>query len=420
MQTEKNQKGFIEVLLIYLLWPFLGVFVALRNIKSNSTWKFLWLYCGFTGLTFTFYEGGDATRYAEELSIYYNDFHMNLFEFFNYIFTDEKAGRIDFVQPLLSYLLSRFTDAKAFLYLIYGLFSGYFYSKNITSLIEITSKHYRKDILPYLVLFALFMPVWSAINGFRFWTATYILIYGVIQFLFYDKKGWGIFWILFTPFLHDSFIISIALLLVVLIIGNRINLFFGLYFISFFLSKVDVGMVKELIELLPAGLQRREGYVNEDYIEQTETLKQETNWYIRYQYVFMDWLITSTLFWLYFYRKKEIQLNPKLLSVLSIALIFFSFTNFAKNIPSVGRFAIVGDLFVLAFLFIYFQNIEPKERPEWYKALTLISLGLTTFWSLWTGAMYWSISSFLGNPITFWFFEDRTSVYDLIKTLLGS
>src|SRR5699024_1226601 len=96
----------------------------------------------------------------------------------------------DILRTIIALAVSRFTASQSVLTLVYGIIFGFFFSRNMWFVLERFKGKIRLITILLFCCFFLVIPIWD-INGFRFWTAAHIFVYGVLQFLF-DEKWRGI------------------------------------------------------------------------------------------------------------------------------------------------------------------------------------------------------------------------------------
>jgi hypothetical protein len=404
---------------MFLIWPFGGFLWSFKNYKFYSSRNLLWLFCGFVGLTFTYNVEMDSQRYVDELHLFNQLNFINIFDFFEYILIDEDTKRFDFIQPLITYIVSIFSDEGNVLICAFGLFFGYFYSRNVWFLIDQVKTRIKIEALVYFILFFILVPIWN-INGFRYWAATHVFIFGVIEFVFFDKKVKGWSFIVLSVFIHDTFIISILLFWGVSLFRSRIavHYYFYIYLFSVIFNSFGTEFIKNSLESFTIlGIKNREAYLNEQYAEQLIISKSTLNFYIKYQYSAMKALIGGTFIWIYYYRRNLIIYNSKMLDTFCVGLIFLAFTNFVADVPSMERFYYIGFMMIALFLFLFFQNNNFKRRPDWYKVLSVLIIGYLFISKMWMGLFNLTVATFLSNPFTTLFFEYNESMADFIKRI---
>ena len=118
-------------LIIYLIWPFGTLLKSFSWLRTKEARNLFWLFCVYFGFTFVIKEGSfvDSGRIAlhfQEMS----RSGMSLNELLDTFYTTG-SKTIDIVESLITFIVSRFTADYRFLYAVFGLVFGYFYSRNI-------------------------------------------------------------------------------------------------------------------------------------------------------------------------------------------------------------------------------------------------------------------------------------------------
>jgi len=116
-----------------LVWPFGMMISAFRQWEKPWSKNVFWIFCVFFGYTFIVAKNDqsykDSARIAQ-LLVYYANADMSLGELFR-SFYSESSNMVDIVQPLIIFLVSRFTNSSRVLFTILAVIFGYFYSRNI-------------------------------------------------------------------------------------------------------------------------------------------------------------------------------------------------------------------------------------------------------------------------------------------------
>ena len=203
MDTSKTNKNNKELLLLFFLWPMLSLFICI--VKRNNLWSknIFWLFCIYYGYTFLIpSEGSDAFGYAQNF-IDFGKIDISTSNFFSSLYSNE-TNYVDILQPFISFLISRFTNDPRILFATFGMIFGYFYSRNLWFLFDKLNNRYSIIVGLYILVFALICPIWR-INGFRFWTASQIFLFGVLPYLYEGNKKWISISAL-SIFVHFSFL----------------------------------------------------------------------------------------------------------------------------------------------------------------------------------------------------------------------
>jgi hypothetical protein len=399
--------------LIFFFWPLLGTVLSFKHYKFKNSRNVIWLFNIFVGTTFGFALGTDSVAYRTDLENLHAKTSYTFGEFWTYLL-GESSNSIDIVQPLLNFLVSRVTDSGYVLFGIYGLVFGYFYSRNIWFLIDKVKGKIRIEALAFLVLFGFLVPFWN-INGFRYWTATHVFFYGLIGYFEGDKKKLLV--MLSALFIHYTYILAVGVFAVYFLLGNRLTLYMGVYIMSIFLSFVNLNVANEYLEKLNSEkvTKRASGYIDEDYAEGYFSSFENARWYIKYRYDFIKILVLGSFFWIFFARRKLIYQNKFMLKMFCIGLLFMAFANITSNIPSMLRFYYIGLMSVSTMLFLFFQLLKFKRRPDWYKVASVFFVFTFCMVELRVGLSNLTLATALGNPFTSTLFDKTISLLEVIK-----
>ncbi len=155
---------------------------------------------------------------------------MNLRELWQSFYSDS-SGYVDILQPMVTYLVSRFTDNPTILFTIFGLIFGYFYSRNIWYVLGKIHGGITLVLFVFVLTFALINPIWN-INGFRMWTAAQIFLYGTLPYLL-EGKSKGLIWAAVSVFVHFSFLLPLTVLVLFFFSKNKIPSLSGLFYNKF-------------------------------------------------------------------------------------------------------------------------------------------------------------------------------------------
>lgn len=414
---KTKTKSFSGQFWLFMFWPFLSLIFSFINYRQVNSKNIIWLFTIFLGATFYFNEADDSARYVMDLE---SSFGLNFSEFVEQKLFESGKFRIDFLQPLINYLVSRFTSDGHVLYMVYGAIFGFFYSRNIAYLLERFETKIKPESLAFLVIFVCYMP-FHTMNGFRFNTSVHIFMYGLIQYILYPKKLRGVFFITSTIFLHDTFIISIFFFFLFVLFNrfnNVIHVVFYVYILSFVFSNLDTQFVKDFIENYEIVRKDRANYLNEEYGELVNKETQGINFYVKYKFLISNLLMISTFTWLYFTRLKLISNNKEIFSFFIFAMLLSIFTNLTDKIPSMMRFYSIVYMCFAAMLYLFFNSYRFVRQPEWYKITTLFVAYLLSIVSIWDGFSAWSLGTILANPFTFWMFDFDFSLNEFIKRFL--
>jgi len=403
--------------IMFFINPFIAMIFSFKEYKMPYAKNLFWAFCTFYGLTFTIGEeslGSDINRYVSELSQLYQQPFLSIqgaIEYFRY------SGEIDILSTIISYTLSRFTESQAILTMVYAFIFGYFFSRNIWYVFG--SLKNRITFLSKIVLLTLVlvMPIWQ-IGGFRMWTAFHIFMFGLLPYIFENKKSKLIF--LYSSILvHFSFMIPISIFILYRLLGNRINLYFIIFIITLLISEINIGSLNSFINnFLPdIIIERTSSYLIDAQIEGIQSVT--LNWYAVWKTKALSWGLTIILFYLFFYGRKLIELKPKFKRLFSITLLMYATANILMHIPSGGRFLNIAFFLALIMIIIYldqfYHDFNFKQLIKYLAPVFFLFIIVT----IRRGFYATSITSVLGNPIiAIVSIGNNMSLNDLIKWVL--
>jgi len=354
-------------LLLFILWPFMAFITALSNYRQKEAKKVVYFFLIYYGLTFVnTNEFVDAFRYGLRLKA---NATLSFSEFFNVVGGLYSDTTVDIIEPLVSFVVSRFTDNSSVYFAIWTAIFGFFYLKSIDLLYN------RHQISPgwntlIIMLFFIFILPITSISGVRMPTATWIFFYGACHVILYRDYRYLIL-TLSSALVHWSFITANVILIVYVIAGNRNFIYLPLAILSTIIPQLLAPAFRAISLRLGGVIQSRyEGYSSEGYIIGMQESHENASWFLQ---------ISDNLVYYYLIAAiAVIQLRNRVLSsdreernLFSFLLLFFAFVNFGKAIPTFGgRFQIVFYLFATLYLFLYALKI-PGEKVN---ILTLIGI----------------------------------------------
>uniref|UniRef100_A0A832DHH5 EpsG family protein n=1 Tax=Ignavibacterium album TaxID=591197 RepID=A0A832DHH5_9BACT len=400
--------------IIFFIWPFGALLRAVKNIKTRWAKNLIWAFCAYFGFTMvTASEGADYTRYVQWLKI----MNQQSFDFKvlgNMMFAETNAF-VDLLQPLVTFIVAQFTDDGRILYAMFGLVFGYFYSGNIFYLSRHINFRRTNWSLFLLIIFSIIVPFWE-INGFRFWTAAHIFLYGALPYLFERNKS-SLIWVWLSLLVHFSFFLPAVIFTINIFFGNRLNIYFILFIVSLTVSELDLrGLSNTLSFYAPEFLLPKiRSYLNPDYAERIAEQVAQTNWYVGWSLKGMKYAITILFFYLFLFQKSIIMKNEKVVSLFSFSLLFTAFSNITSLVPSGGRFVTVSFLFSITFLIMLTNHILILKRLKPILVLCIPAFILFFIVKMRMGFDFIGFAAIVGNPFISGLFNNDIPLIDLIK-----
>lgn len=405
-------------IIFYFISPFFHFLWELKRYNNPGFKNVLWLFIIFFGYSMSFVDTIDAYMYVTKFQdIAHRLKNISSFlDIFNYKITNS----IDFIVPLINYSVSLFTDDYHVMFGVYGLVFGYFYSRNIDFVLRFVNTPETKLLIGLVIYCASYIGFWQ-INGFRFWTATHIFVFGVLQHVVYKNKK-GIIFILLSVATHYAFIIPLLLFL-----GRRVvPVFYKPYILLIFVLAIyhpfkDVYAVRnnliqyagyhELVE------RKLDSYTSEEAVIKASLASVRVNTFK----IFSKLYSLSFILLLAFLISNKLKLVSKSDIVIFQLGIILSFAgSILSFIPSMGRFTMVGFLILLlSSTTILVKHGFYMKYFKVFSILGFLAVILIPLTEVWIFSAF-SIHTFLGNYITVILDKNEVlySIFDLLKEVL--
>jgi hypothetical protein len=408
---------------LFLLFPFLAGIIAIRNYRESWAKNIIWAFIVFYGFTFSIPtevsingSSSDINRYTLQVR---NLYKIDL-KFQDVVKLYQDNEDIDILKLTIAIVVSRVTNSSQVLTAIYGFIFGFFFSRNMWFLIERMKGKIKPAALLLLIAYILVDPVWN-INGFRFYTATQIFIYGLLPFIFEGRKK-SIFICALSLLVHFSFLLPVGVLFMYILAGNRTMIYFIFFLASIVSSGINIGVLNKFIEAnVPTALADRTAtYRNEDKVGRFRSDTEDTdiakpNWYVQWYSKALQWPLMVFLSILVFYRKKIKLANEGYLNSLCFTLLFWGVANILATLPSGTRFLVIAAFSALPLIILYVQNI-PHEKFLNNKVLIASPvLLLFIIVSIRFGFLTISVNTLISNPLVVLFTDYNIALNELIK-----
>jgi hypothetical protein len=415
-RKKRNAISYLPFLL-FLIWPFALLLTSIKQFRKPSAKIGFILFCTYFGFVFVIsrdFSGADSARYAlalaemHELTPTFDNFFASMYSV--------ETNYVDIYQPLLTWIVSLFTDNPHYLFAIFAFVFGYFYANNLWIILSHFKSRISIVVFVFLLVFTLIIPIWN-INGVRMWTAAQIFIYGVLLFL-YEKKREGLLWSAASVLVHFSFLLPVALLVIFILLPRRLPVYFIFFIISIFISEINLFSVRSSLSFVPEIFQSRVmSYTNTDYAYGVKQAAEATAWYVGFSGIALRIAVYALLIAIIISSRRYLKKDIYLYSLISFSLFFYGCANIISLVPSGGRFLAVANMLSIASLLFYFARYRLNMA---LKIVRVLSLPLVIFFSIFSirvGFDYMGISTFFGNPFTAVLFEDTKPIIEFVKSL---
>ena len=401
-----------NAIVLFFLSPILGVIQAFKHYKEVWAKNSVWFFVVFYGFTMYRPEAMDSNRYVERLKFLYNA-PVNWDSFASSFYSDE-GTTLDIYQPLVTYVMSLFTNSGNLLFAVFGIVFGYFFSRNIWLLLDYTKgKKMNAALWILLASFACVIGFWE-LNGVRMWTAAHIFFYGAFQFLVNRKKN-GLLIACSCVLVHFSFVLPIAILVFYNFVKLPWKLLYFAFIASFFVSELNIHFIGDLLGnyapefLLP----KVKTYTSDEYVD---TLAEAplVNWYVVYYLKCVGWAIFVMISSIYFSSIASIKSDKSFSNLFGFTLLFLTIGNFMSLLPSGTRYLTIARLFAMALLFLYYLWYESKL---YRKHLLFVTPFLVFFLiiSIRVACETTTFATVLTNPIIALFIDAPVPLINLLK-----
>lgn len=345
VNTSKNSAYLV---IVFLLWPFIGLILACANFKDSLNKKIIIAFFSVYGLLFFINPLMDGQRRADYFKVVHDQPFENLFKTFDSLYDES----LDVVDTTIMFIVSRATDFHGILFAVYAFIFGLFMLNYISKMYE----HYRinptVNAMLFFILLICINPI-SNINGFRMWMAAWVFAVGVMQYLHKPDK---VFIVLAASsiLIHFSFVPAFAIFLVYIIFKNKALIYGVLAVITFFIAELNIEQVKVYASYLGSASETKvDSYTNEQHIEKVLEYGSQSAWYITFinnglkYFTFLGLVII-------FYKTRGVFKNKITANFYSFSLLLLSFANISALLPSGGRFYTVFYIFAFSVLLLYY------------------------------------------------------------------
>lgn len=428
MQNSNSNKQL--AFFLTLVFPFGGLIYTLIHWRESWAKNTFWLACIYMGAVLIYWpegamlgEGADGGRYVLYLMDMYGS-NISLRDIVGKYQIDQQT--MDLYQPLMTYLVSRFTNNGHVLFVAFAIVFGFFYSRNIWYVLEKLPNKKLGNLFVLVTLYFLISPI-THINGVRMWTALHVFVYGMMPYLL-ERDRSKMWWVLLTPLIHFSYLyvtfFAIAFFLIPYKLKTRIGMLlfiaYVFFLITLFVNALNLDAVGgALAEYSPETYENRiEGYVNQDYADVRASAASLTNWYVAASGNIIHWVYSLLLMALLPCIKRNYKDNAALIRLYVFTLLLGGFANITALIPSGGRFQLLSQMFTVPLILLIAINIKKEDIFRKMLNMALVFLLIPFVFQIRQLFDFFSITLIMGNFITVFFWEDNVPLIDYVKRLV--
>lgn len=374
----KQFREHIFIWAVFTLSPIASLLISLRNYRASWVKNILWAFIVFYGVNFFIYDDMmDANRYADKLKTLHHT-EITTDNFLDLFFSDEESSYLDFAAPVVTFIIARFTENYAVLFGVYAFIFGFFYSRNLWFLLEGLKEGLKPATFILFILIGLLVPFW-AVNGFRFWTATQVFLYGMLPYVFVAKEKKYLLIAALSIFFHFSYIVPMLIIGFSYAYTKNLTVLFYAFLCSFLFSFVKLQSLQDfLIGHAPDFLHKKlSTYVNQDYADNLKEAESATKWFVILKAQIIAWFSLFIICFSFILHRNFITSKPILFNSFCMILYFLIGFNILSAIPSFGRFLLPSYYLTFCFAFILIQNYSAHFiwlRRSVYVALPLLAI----------------------------------------------
>lgn len=366
---------FFFYLLLFIIWPFFAFVFALFKCESRLVRRLVVI--GFTAVMGAnmYYVGvtHDSAQYAShflEDAIY----GVDLLDFMS-------QGRIDILYPLSNVFVGMFTRNPRILFTLYGMLYGLLIYLSLCKIYDMYQvlpakcqiNDHRLSAIFILIMIYFANPI-TSMPTFRFFFSVWLFFYGWLTYTD-GQNRLGNICMLITPLIHTTFIIPLLIFVVHKYIPIPTKMLFWGVILCFIIGQVlYVPDYMQEISFITDS-EKYEGYIqdetNEEMMERAERISIVNEMSrILFKYIFFGILLYLCTVVNRIKREDE---KSKVVYVYNYILLFFCFAYLFAQVPSMGRFLFLANMFLLFFVgVVYSIGFLPQKRIM----LVLISLAM--------------------------------------------
>lgn len=346
-------------LILFIFWPFLAFMTALADYSRKEARWVVYLFLIYYGFSFVNNDMGvDAYRYAMKLEANAALPFSAFFSIVGGIYATDTS--VDIIEPLISFIVSRFTTEDNILFAVWAAIFGYFYLKTLNRIYSHYEKNRSINAFILMLFFGLILPI-TSISGIRMWTAAWIFIFGAYHVILYRDPKYLLV-ALSASLVHFSFLTANVILIIWFFAGNRNLIYLPVTLVSFILPSLMGPFFKSLSLRVGGGLQSRyEGYASEGYIMKVNESFQDASWFMGLSKDLIFWFLILAIIIIQIKTRRSNRSQSEK-NLFSFLLLFLAFVNFGKAIPSFGeRFQVLFFLLAALYIFLYFANYSGRK-----------------------------------------------------------
>jgi hypothetical protein len=351
-------RSIIPKLLFVVIWPLPTMVSVFKDLKSNFLLLFFMLFGVFVGVNFLEGPNSDMYRYVSRAAYYRDVTFVDIFL--------EK----DFYYPLVSKLVTQVSTNFYFISVCFTTIYYFLFYKCIKVIADNVNPNYN-TYLPWFYILALYTVLpFTVVTAFRFNSAVLFFCWCLLEYTLNNKRKF-LYLILLTPFFHFSFLFYTALPFVYLAIKNlkkRLNIVLLIFGLSVVYSNSNLsGFVDNFSKtyLTESVSTQIDAYASEEgqesntkryaKAEKEGSAKRAIN---RGIITYSRQILMFSLVFFILKRRKFLTQQKFYEDLMIMALLSYSFTNFASSVLHGNRFFSVSNFYFYFVLFYLLTSVK--------------------------------------------------------------
>lgn len=356
-QQTNYRKQIVSPYLLFLLWPFLSFFYAVKYFRYTQSRIIVILFFCFFGLTISLKsEGIDGYRQAQR---FIRSSELNFAGFVDKIIrtlSQQSENDLDIYTDTVNFLFSIITDNPQFVFAFHALIFGIFSISVFAALQDEFGGSMDKRALIFFVLILFINPI-NNIHAIRFPIASWVFIFGAYRFLRFERRV-DLVWCLLAALIHFSFLAAFAVVVIYSFLGNRLYLYLGILLVSYIapsvLNQYLIGF--DSVPISEGIRSKITDYSREEYVTARNSAIESRNWYVRLRIPILHYTFIAGFFYTLFLAKRGVVRDKIQENLICFSILFLAFVNFGFEFDSLGRrFLLVWIVFASIYMYRYYQ-----------------------------------------------------------------
>ena len=349
---DKQSKAYL--LLLYLIWPFSTIYLAIRFFDYKFGRRMLILLYGFLG--FTALSFGDLDRYEREFYLKKSESFLTIVQ--SLISLQENK----FYNSVVSIFSGVFFETHHYYFAIIFMIYGFFLvnTLDVFKPIKLTKLN-NFGLIFFLGLFIYFLI--RPIPNLAFYTGGLFVVYNLANYYKTRAKKY-LFFIFFVPLFHIGLTIFVILPIMLLVFKNRVWLYVLFVIFSLGIGKSNVvGVLGNLAES-NSGTQiesKYKAYASEKgqeslekrYAENGEKYNGKLKLLLDIQQAIWYFFVPLGMLIL-FLQRKQLLIASEILPLYNMALACWGVSNLMLNISQGERFLALFSFVAIGLFFIVY------------------------------------------------------------------